>query len=222
MAELRGVIVDLDGLLIDSEMWSWQAHNAALREHGLRPISLDEVRRLVGLAGEEEWQVLRQMRDVPGSRLEFDILHREAYIALRDRSLAPMPGVRELLEVVRRAGLRLAVASNSGLPHITAALMGLGIRTHFMAVCSGTETARGKPAPDVYQLAMARINVLPDEGVAIEDSLVGVTAAKAAGLVCLAVPNEITIVQDLTSADCVLNNLHETAIWLTKRLADGI
>jgi HAD superfamily hydrolase (TIGR01509 family) len=132
-----------------------------------------------------------------------------------------MPGVRELLEVVRRAGLRLGLASNSGLPQITAALMGLGIRTHFMAVCSGNETARGKPAPDVYQLAMDRIGVMPDEAVAIEDSQVGVTAAKAAGLVCLAVPNEITAVQNLTSADYVLRSLHEASIWLTKRLAES-
>ncbi len=222
MAEIRGVIVDLDGLLIDSELWSWQAHNAALRQSSLPPLSLGEVRRLVGLAGEEEWVVLREMRDVPIPHQQYDVAHREAYIALRDRSLAPMPGVRELLAAIRRAELRLGLASNSPLPSITAALMGMGIRTHFMAVCSGNETEHGKPAPDVYQLALTRLGLQPHDAIAIEDSLVGVTAAKAAGLVCLAVPNEITIVQDLSSADRVFANLHEATGWLTDQVGTSL
>jgi beta-phosphoglucomutase-like phosphatase (HAD superfamily) len=91
-----------------------------------------------------------------------------------------------------------------------------------MAVCSGNETEHGKPAPDVYQLALTRLGLQPHDAIAIEDSLVGVTAAKAAGLVCLAVPNEITIVQDLSSADRVFANLHEATGWLTDQVGTSL
>ncbi|MDB5058424.1 MAG: HAD-superfamily hydrolase, subfamily variant 3 [Chloroflexi bacterium] len=222
MARIRGVILDLDGLLIDSEMWSWQAHNAALHAYGNAPLTLDEVRRLVGLANEDEWKTLRAMRELPPERQEYQVIARESFIAYRDRSLAPMPGVRELMSIVSTANLRLALASNSPLPSITAALTGIGIRTYFAAVTSGDEVPLGKPAPDVYLKALERIGLQAEEAIAIEDSQVGIRAATSAGLICLAVPNELTIAQDLSAAHQQFTSLHGAGAWLAERLAEGL
>jgi HAD superfamily hydrolase (TIGR01509 family) len=221
MTRIRGVILDLDGLLIDSEMWSWQAHNAALATYRLAPLTLDEVRRLVGLANDDEWSALRAMRDLPRGRQNYQIAFREAFIAYRDRGLVPMPGVRELLSTISSANLRLGLASNSPLPSITAALTGIGIRTYFAAVTSGDEVSLGKPAPDVYLLALERIGVRPEEAIAIEDSRVGIQAAVSAGLTCLAVPNELTIAQDLSAAQYTFENLHEASMWLEKQVSEA-
>ena len=211
---LRGLILDLDGLLIDSEMWSWQAHNEALARLGAAPLTLREIRLLVGLDADGEWAMVSGMRTLPLPRAAYTALHREAYLALRDRLLAPLPGVRELLAQAKLGGLRLAVASNSPLPSITASLVGMGIRERFAAVCSADEVPHGKPAPDVYLLALERLGLRAGQAAAVEDSTYGLAAARAAGLRCLVVPSEITAAQDLDLATERFPSLREVAQWI--------
>jgi HAD superfamily hydrolase (TIGR01509 family) len=210
----------MDGLLIDSEMWSWQAHNELLRAQGLPHLSLEEVRRLVGLDGDDEWYTLCSLRPITFAREAYYLSHREAFIALRSRALAPMPGVHELLDAVARLDLRLGLASNSQLPSIVAALEGLGIRERFMAVASAGEVANGKPQPDVYLLALERLGLRAGEALAVEDSQAGMTAAQAAGLFCVVVPSELTAGQDLSAAQQRFASLHGVAAWLPRHAVE--
>jgi HAD superfamily hydrolase (TIGR01509 family) len=214
---LRGLVVDLDGLLIDSETWSWQAHDIALARFGLAGFRIEEIRALVGLDADQEWDAVRSMRSVSVTRVAYFREHREAFIALRDRALAPLPGVRELLEVVDRRGWRLGLASNSALPSITAALVGLGIREHFGAVASADEVPHGKPDPSVYQLAMQRLDLLPEQAAALEDSPAGLQAAHAAGMFCIAVPSAITATLDFAAAHRRFVSRRDAADWLGGR-----
>jgi putative hydrolase of the HAD superfamily len=211
---LRGLVVDLDGLLIDSETWSWQAHDIALARFRLAGLSLEEIRTLVGLDADQEWDAVNSMRPLTMSRQAYFAEHREAFIALRDRGLAPLPGVRELLRVVGERGWRLGLASNSALPSITAALVGLGIREHFGAVASADEVLHGKPNPSVYQLAMKRLDLRPEQAAALEDSPAGLSSARAAGMFCIAVPSEITAALDLSAAHKQFASLRDAAVWL--------
>jgi HAD superfamily hydrolase (TIGR01509 family) len=211
---LRGLVVDLDGLLIDSETWSWQAHDIALTKFGLTGLRLDEIRTLVGLDADDEWAAVVSMRPLSAPRAAYFAEHREAFIALRDRGLAPLPGVRELLGVVSEKGWRLGLASNSALPSITAALVGVGIREHFGAVASSDEVPRGKPDPSVYQLAMKRLELLPGQAAALEDSPAGLRAAREAGMFCIAVPSEITAALDFSAAHIQFASLRDAAAWL--------
>ncbi len=212
--KLAGLVVDLDGLLIDSETWSWQAHDIALAKFGLPGMRIDEIRTLVGLDADDEWAAVLSMRPLTAPRAAYFAEHREAFIALRDRGLAPLPGVRELLRVVSDRGWRLGLASNSALPSITAALVGLGIREYFGAVASADEVTRGKPDPAVYQLAMKRLDLMPEQAAALEDSPAGLEAARAAGMFCIAVPSEITAALDLGAAHKQFAALRDAAAWL--------
>lgn len=212
--DLRGIVLDLDGLLIDSEMWSWQAHNQALALFDAAPLSLHDVRRLIGFDADDEWAILRTMRPLLDDRGRYTEMQRAAFRALRDRSLAPMPGTHDLLAQVAARGLRLGLASNSPLRSINAALEGLGIRDRFAAIASADEVAYGKPAPDVYQLALGRLDVDPSQALAVEDSAIGLTAAHAAGLFCIAVPSELTAVQDFSRASLRMGSLRDVAAWL--------
>lgn len=221
MSALRGVILDMDGLLIDSEMWSWQAHNEVLGSHGLPPLGLDEVRQLVGLDGDDEWATLRALRELPDARADYYRASRAAFIAIRSQSLAPMPGVHALLDTVAHLGLRLGLASNSMLPSIEAALEGLGIRDRFMVVASVEEVATGKPRPDVYLLTLQRLGLEPRQAIAVEDSRTGLAAAQAAGLYCVVVPSELTAGQDLSAAQQRFESLHHVAAWLPRHAAAG-
>jgi phosphoglycolate phosphatase-like HAD superfamily hydrolase len=80
---LRGIVLDLDGLLVDSELWSWQAHDAALQSYGHEPLSVDEVRRLIGLVRIDEWTELSKMRVLDVDRPESDFRHRVAFVEAR-------------------------------------------------------------------------------------------------------------------------------------------
>ena len=214
MISLRGLILDLDGLLIDSETWSWQAHNEALAAHGLPPLRLQEVRTLVGLDADDEWETLRAMRALPDIRQAYVLSHRDAFVTLRTRNLRPLPGVEELMQTVIRMDLRLGLASNSSLPSVLAALEGLNIRHYFAAVTSASEVTRGKPYPDVYLLALQRLDLKAAHAIAVEDSQAGMTAAQAAGLCCVVVPSELTAGQDLAAAQRRFSSLTEVAAWL--------
>ena len=215
LGRLQALILDLDGLLIDSETWNWQAHDATLRRYGAAPLSLEEVRRLVGLDAADERLALRRLRALPDRALhDYAAVQRDAFTALRARGLAPLPGVRELLEAARRRGLRLGLASNSPLRSVTFALDELGIRPSFAAIVTVDQVKRGKPAPDVYLQALDRLGVRADAALAIEDSATGMAAAVAAGLACLVVPNAITAQQDFSQATARFDSLLQVAAWL--------
>lgn len=207
-------MLDLDGLLIDSETWSWQAHDEALARFGVAPLALAEVQRLIGLDAADEWATLTAMRRLPIDQDIYRAALRASFVAIRDRLLAPMPGVRDLLDAAAAHGLRLGLASNSHRSSVVQALDGLGIRDRFDAIVSADDVAAGKPSPDVYLRALALLGVANAEAAAVEDSAIGVAAARAAGLFCIAVPNALTAALDLRAANLRLESLHAVAAWV--------
>ena len=99
-----------------------------------------------------------------------------------------MPGVPDVLERVRAGGYRLALASSAEVRVIQANLAALALGSLFEAVVSGTQVARGKPAPDVFLAAADRLGVAPDRCLVVEDSRNGLLAATPAGMTCAVMP----------------------------------
>jgi sugar-phosphatase len=99
-----------------------------------------------------------------------------------------MPGSRDAIRFFQARGLRLALASSSALSLIHAVIDHLELRSFFDVICSAENESHGKPHPDVYLSAAARLGLLPHACLAIEDSIAGVQSAKAAGMCCIAVP----------------------------------
>ncbi len=172
---------------------------------------------MVGLIGVGEWNKLCTLRVLPDIRSQYGAAHTEAYLRIRSRCLAPMPGAGELIEVATRLGLVVALASNSPLESARHALESLGVLQTFTALATGDQVERGKPSADVHLLAMRRLGLSAEEALAIEDSSVGLRAATAAGLRCVVVPNSVTDGQDFAGAFRRFESLHEVATWL----ADG-
>jgi len=219
--KLRALVLDLDGLIIDSETWSWQAHNTVLASYGFAPLAVDEIRTMVGLIGADEWNQLCGMRALPNARSQYGSAHTDQYLRLRDARLAPMPGVADLVHAASSLGLRLALASNSPLYSVRDTLRPMGLLDCFAALATGDQVARTKPAPDVYLLALGLLGVPACCALAIEDSAVGLRAASAAGIACIVVPNVVTTAQDLTAAHGRFDNLGDVAKWLVGGTASG-
>lgn len=212
---VRAVILDLDGLLVDSEPLHQEAFNTFLARHGIAYRFEEEEygRVFVGTPVVENIGYLVERFALD---LTFDevLNEREAiFQSLIDQAsnLRAMPGVIELLEELESRGIKVAVASGSPRRQVETMLRGLGIDKKARVVVAGTDVPKTKPAPDVYLKAVEELGVPTWQTMAVEDSATGITSAKAAGLTVIVVPNRYTRRQDLSQADFRLLSLREVA-----------
>ena len=185
----------MDGLLIDSEPVWREAERAVFAELGVE-LTEEELLGTTGMTIEEvipPWRRREPRRDGDAERLsDAEVADRITdLVAERVRAEGePMPGVMEALALMRRLGLRLAIASSSPSGMIDVVCERLGL-TSIEVRCSAMEEERGKPAPDVFLTAARRLGMAPERCLAIEDSPSGVQAARAAGMRCIAVPDPL-------------------------------
>jgi HAD superfamily hydrolase (TIGR01509 family) len=173
------VIFDFDGVIVDSERLANAVLARMVASLGRPMDAVEAARRFTG-------KVTRDCLSIIESDLglvvppTFAPEYEAAVTAAYERELVPMPGVVELLGRLR--GPR-CIASGSSHARIALALRVVGLGHHFgRAVFSAEEVARGKPAPDVFLHAAARMGKAPADCVVVEDSLTGVAAARAAGM----------------------------------------
>ena len=206
---IEAVVFDLDGVLLQSEE-VWDAvRERYVRERGGRYD--DEVQRaMMGMSAPEWSAYLHDEGGVPEDpeTINRDVIER-MLAAYRDE-LPLLPGA---VEAVRRtaAAYPLALASSSNREIFEEVLRLAGIADCFRATVSSGEVPRGKPAPDVYFEAAARLGVAPEHCTAVEDSHAGIRSAKAAGMRVVAIPNASYPPDDeaLELADVVLDSLDE-------------
>ncbi len=176
------IIFDCDGVLVDSEVISCRAHAETLTRHGYR-ISPDEVlERFLGISDREARLIVEADlgRKLPD---DFEIQVKQATLSFYADDLKPIPHIGE---TIAKLGLPKCVAS-SGTPEkirhgLTCAKIHDALTPH---IFSASQVARGKPAPDLFLFAAARMGAEPGRCLVIEDSVPGVTAARAAGMTAL-------------------------------------
>jgi HAD superfamily hydrolase (TIGR01509 family) len=204
---IRGLLFDFDGLLVDTETPSRLVWEELYREHG-HELPQDRWATLIGTIG-APFDPLGHLEELVGRRLDEQALttRRRA----REYELTDLeelrPGVEEYFAEAERLGLRTAVVSSSDDEWIARHLGRLGhLEGLDTIVAANGDTARAKPRPDLYLEALDRLELEPHEAIAFEDSPNGVSAAKAAGTYCVAVPNPITATLALDHADLVLES----------------
>jgi sugar-phosphatase len=182
------IVFDMDGVLIDSEPLWRRAEIACFAEVGVRLEESDCV-ETQGLRIDEVvewWHERRPWSGMPKAALAERIVDRVA--ALIRAEGAPMRGSDDAIAAAAGMGCRLALASSSPKRLIRTVVTRFGWGDAFDALCSAEDEAHGKPAPDVYRTTLEMLGVAPHEALAIEDSINGIRAARAAGLRCVAVP----------------------------------
>jgi HAD superfamily hydrolase (TIGR01509 family) len=182
------VIFDLDGVIVDSEIWWDEVRQAFAASHG-RTWTADDRAAVMG-ANSAAWS--RTMRE----RLDLRLSPAEIERAIVDGVVARYraegsPDVPGAVDAVRRiaAERAVAIASSAHREVIDAALEATGLVGTFGVIVSSDEVAHGKPAPDVYLEAARRLGADPDACLVVEDSYNGVQAACAAGMTVVLVPN---------------------------------
>lgn len=206
MHQIKGLIFDMDGVLIDSEPLHLMAYQKFLSEVGVTFSEADN-RPFLGRKDVELAEHLISQYELPLDALQLVEKKEEFLARLFSAKLEPMPGVVKILQKAQSISLPCAVASSATLPTIKKVIESLDIEPYFQTLTSGDEVPHGKPAPDVYLLAAERIGVLPINCLVIEDSFNGILAAKAAGMKCIAIPCPTTQHQDHSKADKILGTL---------------
>ena len=208
----RAVVFDFDGLIVDTERPIYEAYRAVFAEYGVG-LTVEMWSDVIGTSS-ERGPLFERLERAIGERVDREEVRRRArgHRLNATDALPALAGVAEHVAQAREAGLRLAVASSSSSRWVSGHLGRLGLLASFDAVCTRDDVRRTKPDPDLYRLALARTGARAHEAFAIEDSPHGITAAKAAGLRCVAVPNALTARMPLDHADLRLGSLADISL----------
>jgi beta-phosphoglucomutase len=213
------VIFDVDGVLVDSYRAHLESWVRVAREHGLEITEADFARTFGRTSREiiaEFWGEDLAERDRRAIDDRKEALYREIVAA----SFPAMEGGADLVRDLHAAGFRLAVGSSAPPENIELSLSRLAVRDLFAVVVTGRDVTRGKPDPQVFQIAAARLQVAPEHCVVVEDAPAGVAAAKAAGMKCIALVGTAAP-GALAAADRIVRSLRELDPRQVGRLLDG-
>ena len=177
------VIFDCDGVLVDSEPLANASFSQALRAEGLDWTVEETMRRLMGRSLKSCGEIVEAElgRKLPADF--FDKMQARTYQSFRAAPLKPVPGVKQAVQALQKAGLDTCVASSGAVEKMKFTLGLTGLWDLFGGrVFSSSQVPRGKPFPDLFLHAALEMNVQPFDCVVVEDSVPGVQAARSAGM----------------------------------------
>jgi beta-phosphoglucomutase family hydrolase len=186
MSQASAFIFDMDGTMVDNMEFHGRAWVEFLAQLGIEMDAEEFLRRTSGMTNA---RILRSIlgphlsiREVAAYAARKEALYRELYRPY----LRPVPGLRSFLAQTRRLDIPLALATSAGWENIAFVLEGLGLTSAFQAVVDADAVERGKPHPEMFLTAAARLGVPPEGCVVFEDSRAGLEAARRAGMAAVA------------------------------------
>jgi beta-phosphoglucomutase family hydrolase len=215
MSIKRGVIWDMDGVLVDTGEFHYQSWQRTLPKYGIH-FSREMFNSTFGMTNAS---ILAEVsgRDIKPELVSeiSDLKERNFRAAIRGQ-VEPLPGVLQWLQALAAQGYRQAIASSAPPANIQAILGELEVEKLFDAILSGSALP-GKPDPTVFEMAAKRIQVPPSQCVVVEDAVAGVEAALRAGMKCIAVTTTNPR-SKLSGADIIVSRLDELAQDVFARL----
>jgi beta-phosphoglucomutase-like phosphatase (HAD superfamily) len=215
--DVKAVIFDFDGLIIDTEFPEFQSWCEVYESFG-HTLELETWSAGIGTRdGFDPYAFLGQLTGQSVDKDAIRATRRRRYAELL-LDITLQKGVESWLHDAREIGLQVGLASSSDLGWVTQHLDRYGLTHRFDVLRCAGQDLNAKPAPDLYLQLLRDFGISAKEAIALEDSPNGIAAAKAAGLYCIAVPNQITARLDLSAADLVLPSL--AAMSLTQVLGE--
>ena len=206
---LFGIVSDLDGVLTDTETLFINAINHLLVEEEMVELNFQESKLVVGLDNDSIWKKLNELRGLNLSRDEYtrrvDFLARDLF----ESNLKPIPGAVRFLEQVKERSIPLGLATSADRDRADIRLNLLGVKDLFDVIITRDDVSNAKPSPEIYILAAKKLQLNPENCLAIEDSLVGLRAAKDAGLFTVAVRTKWTEDEEFNDADLVVDKISD-------------
>jgi len=178
----RAVLWDVDGTLVDSLEYHWLSWRAALGNEGYTLVR----EQFMATFGRRNDEILRTYfgPEIAPERIRRISLDKEEQYRemVRERGIAPLPGVRRWLERLKATGWRQAIASSAPPLNLEVILAALEVKDCFDALVSAEEVERGKPDPQIFLTAAAKLQTPPARCIVVEDAPAGTEAARRAGM----------------------------------------
>jgi beta-phosphoglucomutase family hydrolase len=210
MPEIGAVIWDMDGVIADTAPYHFSAWQETFQKRGIKFTERD-FRHSFGRRNDT---IIRNTLGEEIAQDEIEAIAREKEATFRriiGQKIKPIPGAVELLQSLKQNGVKMAIASSTPIENIRLITGSLGIANCFQAIVTGHDVTEGKPSPQVFLMAAQKLGVKPESCVVIEDAVAGVTAAKRAGMHCVAVTTTHSR-QSLKGADLIVKTLEEISI----------
>ena len=209
----KAAIFDMDGLILDSERTVLSCWEKIGEKYGFKDI----VSYGISVIGKNKKATIDEFERIygePGDRYEREL--REIYNGLAQKGEVPLkPHTLELLESMKNAGMKIAIASSSTREEVTTQMEMLGALKFFDTCVCGDQVTQSKPDPEIFLLACDALGVKPEEAVGLEDSFNGVRACKASGLYTIMVPDIIRPDDEMKGlADVILPSLKDVQAFL--------
>jgi len=213
---IQAIIFDFDGTILETELLDYLCWQEIYREH---QCELPHDLWLSAVGGSAtDFDAYSHLEQLLGRALDRPLIREQRRLRMHELITQETirPGVLAVIETAQRLGLHLGVASSSGREWVEGYLKLFGLRDHFEVIFTREDVERVKPDPALYRLAVNALGVAPEDAVAIEDSRNGMLAAKAAGLKCVVVPNEVTQQLSFPEADLQMKSLADRPLqeWL--------
>ena len=214
--ESRAVLWDMDGVIAYTAPYHLRAWQKVFKKRGV-DFTEDEFRRHFGQRNDT---IIKSVLGEVMSQEEMDTIADEKETSFRRRvkhNIKPLPGVIELMTSLRQHGFKIALASSAPTGNIQLITQTLGIDNYFQSIVAGRDVTEGKPSPQIFLLAAEQLGAKAENCIVIEDSVAGVTAAKRAGMHCLAVTNTNPR-SSLSEADLIVDTLAAVSVDDLKNL----
>jgi HAD superfamily hydrolase (TIGR01509 family) len=218
---IKGLIFDFDGLILDTETPEYQVLQDMFRSYGA-DLPLTEWSAALG-ASLASFDPMLYLQKKVGRTLDQDRLFqswKQQSLALI-RQQPPLPGVVPLIHQAKQRGLKLGVASSSPYEWVQSHLSRLELAEAFDIILTANDVTHIKPHPELYQSAVEALNIKSSEAIALEDSPNGITAAREAGLFCIAVLNPLTRHLNTSHANVVFDSLEGVTLELLLEKAEA-
>lgn len=188
MQNIKAVIFDVDGLLLNTEFLWLQAWNDVGEKYG-EPAFGKAFYRTVGLTGKAVNAILDEELSGCPNRNELLVEVRKTGVKYLEEKIDIMPGVKDLLDLLDEKGIIKAVATTTNRLKTDERLKKLGLYDRFSIIVCGDEVTKRKPNPEIYQTILKKLGVGLDKVLVLEDTGYGVKAAYDAGVKVIMVPS---------------------------------
>ncbi len=208
---IRAVVFDLDGLMFDTEALFFRVASEALADRG-KVFTPEIMTQFIGRRADEVVQSWKTLAGVEEPVEEFLAEVRSRFYAEIDTAVHPMPGLFVLLDRLHTLELPAAVATSSRHSYADRLLIRHGLKDRFRFVLASEDVTRGKPDPEIYQLAAERFGVPAAAMLVLEDSAAGLAAAGGAGAFAVGIPHEHSPLEALAAARMIVGRLDDPSL----------
>ena len=209
---IQALIFDFDGLIIDTEISSFQTWQEIYEEYDCQ-LPFSTWATCIGGSSElfDPFEYLEQQIGRPVLREDIRSRRRLRHVQIVEAQPV-LPGVEDYILSAKRLGMKIGLASSSRHEWVDTHLTRLGLIGYFDSIKCFDDVTQSKPDPELYLAVLEALGVHGHEAIALEDSPNGVIAAQQAGIFCVAVPNPVTRQLPLEHADLCLSSLHDFSL----------